>query len=606
MKTRYPILSTVVSLAILVVMLVAISSSAGAQTAPVVIAPNGGERYEMTDPIVIEWSAPDARALRVEYSPNGGRTWILIDSAVDASLGTLTFTPGYPTPFARVRITDVDRPELLDASDANFTILEAPSIAIFTPSESDRLIRGETYVINWLAGRIAHVNIEYSPTAGSPGSWQRIASNVDARRGYFVWTVPTALTALGKIRILDVDGPTIGETGIFSVVDPPAPQPALRVLRPNGGEVYTVGDVINVAWTSANVGPTVTIALSSDAGATWQDVVTNVPTSAGVASFTADAVLVPVPGTRFRVRVLSSNGTSDASDANFEIRRLVAPRITVLYPNGGERFETDSTIAVTWTAVDISGTVDIEYSPDAGATWTSIGSADAATGTISWEIPDELTDSALVRVIGGPIGDSSNAVFAIVEPESNVSIVVLTPNDATEEWREATIATITWTATGVARVDITLSTDGGASWSTTIAQNIPATPGSFTWRVPHLADTNLTSLLVRVSVAGGSAPFDYSNAPFRFRPTFAAVDGELAHSRILVAPNPARSQARVEWRGSMRALYLFDMSGTIVRSMQLDGDRRDAVLDLEALPRGTYLCELRGDAVRERIRLVVR
>ena len=242
---------------------------ASAQQAPVVLAPNGGESYEMTDPVVVRWSAPDSRAVRVEYSPNGGRIWIVVDSAVDASLGTLSFMPGYPTLFGRIRVTDVDRDDLFDLSDGVFTVLEAPSIAIYSPAEQDRVIRGSTHVITWLAGRIARVHIEYSPTGGTPGSWQRLATSVDARRGWYEWAVPTTLTSLGKIRILDADGPTIGETGIFQIVDPITPRPFIRLLVPDGGEVYTVGDDITIAWAAS--GPTANIAvdLSSDDGATW-------------------------------------------------------------------------------------------------------------------------------------------------------------------------------------------------------------------------------------------------------------------------------------------------------------------------------------------------
>jgi hypothetical protein len=596
----------------LLAIVAALSTNAFAQSLAV-IAPNGGERYEMTEPVVVAWTAPATRALRIEFSPNGGRTWILVQSDVDATIGSLSFTPGYPTPFGRIRISDVDDPSRFDLSDGVFTILEAPSIAIYTPAEADRLIRGESYVISWLAGRIARVNIEYNAAAVAGGTWVRIASNVDALRGYFVWTVPSALTALGRIRILDANGPTIGETGTFSIVDPPPPTAppvpvvSIRVQRPNGGEVFTVGDAITVSWASSNIGPTVTVALSSDGGATWTNVVTGAPSSAGVATFTASSAVVPSPGTNFRVRVTSSDGATDASDASFEIRRLVQPKITVIAPNGGEVFATDSTTDVTWTAVDISGSVDVEYSLDDGATWLPIASASAAAGTLRWDIPDELTARGRVRVVGGPIGDTSDAAFSIVEPESNLLIEVLSPNERTIEWAEATTATITWRALGVTRVDITLSTDGGASWGTTIAQNVAATPGAFDWRVPHLADTNLASLLVRVASTAGGSPFDYSDAPFRYRPTFADVDGDNAAARgIVVAPNPASTGAAVTWTRPMRSLRLFDATGALLEARELDRTQRAAGLRLDTRPAGLYVVELRGDDRVERVRMIVR
>jgi len=577
---------------------------ASAQQAPVVLAPNGGESYEMTDPVVVRWSAPESRAVRVEYSPNGGRIWIVVDSAVDASLGTLSFMPGYPTLFGRIRVTDVDRDDLFDLSDGVFTVLEAPSIAIYSPAEQDRVIRGSTHVITWLAGRIARVHIEYSPTGGTPGSWQRLATSVDARRGWYEWAVPTTLTSLGKIRILDADGPTIGETGIFQIVDPITPRPFIRLLVPDGGEVYTVGDDITIAWAAS--GPTANIAvdLSSDDGATWTRIITR-PSGPAISSIVWSSATppAPAPGRTYRIRVTTELG-SDASDGSFELRRRIVPTITVLFPNGGESFPTDTTINVTWSVADLAGTLDIGYSLDAGATWRAIGSADAAAGSIAWAIPDSTTRQALVRVVAGPIGDTSNAVFSIVEPEEDSFIEVLSPNLPTDEWAEGSFAMVRWRSAGVAKVDIALSTDGGASWGRTIAQGMTATIGQYEYRVPHLADTVLTSLLVRVNATGASAPFDYSNATFRYRPTIAGVRRDIARERLMLAPNPAVSSVRVGWTRPASRLRMLDVQGRVVRDVEVARDSRDAILS-ELRP-GVYLLELSGGEEIELGRLVVR
>jgi hypothetical protein len=582
------------------------AASALAQRAPVVLAPNGGERYEMTDPVVVRWSAPDARAVRVEYSPNGGRIWIVIDTAVNASLGTLTFMPGYPTLFGRVRVTDVDRPTLFDDSDGNFIVLEAPSIAIYSPSEGDRVVRGSTHVITWLAGRIARVNIEYSPNGGSPGSWQRLATGIDARRGFFEWSVPSTLTTMGKIRILDADGPTIGETGLFQIVDPVSTQPFVRLLVPNGGEVYTVGDDITIAWASSGPTSNISIDLSSDAGATWRNIITR-PTGPAITSIVwpSGTAPAPTPGRDYRIRVTTELG-ADASDASFELRRRIVPKITVLSPNGGESYATDTTIDVRWSAVDLSGNLDIAYSLDAGATWRPIGTADAAVGSIRWPIPDTLTTKALVRVVAGPIGDTSDAVFSIIEPLEDSWIEVLSPNVSTDEWAEGSLAIVRWRSSGVTSVDITLSTDGGASWGRTIAQGVTATTGQYEYRVPHLADTVLTSLLVRVAASGRSAPFDYSNMTFRYRPTIAGIRGELIGTPLGLAPNPATTGARVTWRNAAGELRIFDASGRAVRSLELSREDRAADLEVGALARGVYVVEVRGVVGVERARLIVR
>jgi len=80
--------------------------------------------------------------------------------------------------------------------------------------------------------------------------------------------------------------------------------------------------------------------------------------------------------------------------------------------------------AITWTHnYDAAQTFDIDFSPDAGATWTPLAlhvqAATATTGSFTWTVGGNATPRALIRV--GPSGrpgdgDTSDVPFAVAFP----------------------------------------------------------------------------------------------------------------------------------------------------------------------------------------------
>jgi parallel beta-helix repeat protein len=100
----------------------------------------------------------------------------------------------------------------------------------------------------------------------------------------------------------------------------------------------------------------------------------------------------------------------------------VPPRVTVLYPNGGEVVFGE--LAIQWTAFDdltlnLNGTIRIEYSPDNGSSWFEIASQQDNTGMYLWNttiVPDG--NKYLIRVNAtdefyNTGSDTSNATFSI-------------------------------------------------------------------------------------------------------------------------------------------------------------------------------------------------
>jgi hypothetical protein len=177
---------------------------------------------------------------------------------------------------------------------------------------------------------------------------------------------------------------------------------------------------------------------------------------------------------------------------------ITPPTATVTSPNGGETWTANTVHNITWTANDNVGVtaIDLAYSTDGGATYTTIATGLANTGSYAWTVPDQQTANALVQVVAhdaaGNTGvDASNAAFTISAPDTTAPVVTVTSPNGGESWAAGSVHNITWTATddvGVTGVDLYYSTDGGATF-TAIATGV-ANTGSYAWTVPNAATTN--------------------------------------------------------------------------------------------------------------------
>jgi hypothetical protein len=99
---------------------------------------------------------------------------------------------------------------------------------------------------------------------------------------------------------------------------------------------------------------------------------------------------------------------------------LVAPTVTVVYPNGGEAFEPGDFIDIQWVATDNNAvdSISIFYSENNGTDFTLIASSEPNDSTYQWTAPDISSDSCLVRVVAYDPAlltgeDVSDAIFTI-------------------------------------------------------------------------------------------------------------------------------------------------------------------------------------------------
>jgi hypothetical protein len=186
---------------------------------------------------------------------------------------------------------------------------------------------------------------------------------------------------------------------------------SVAVRSPNGSEVLHVGFNHVITWLTSGKVDTVTIQYSVDAGTNWFMVAYAIKNTGSylwaVPDDVSDNCLVKVSET-------ATGDPVDSSDAVFSISN--EPILVVTAPNGGEKWAVGSAHNILWRSGGAVGDVKIEYSTDAGTTYTSITDATANTGAYAWVVPDAVSDLCVVRITDAAVStvtDMSDLVFSI-------------------------------------------------------------------------------------------------------------------------------------------------------------------------------------------------
>ncbi len=87
--------------------------------------------------------------------------------------------------------------------------------------------------------------------------------------------------------------------------------------------------------------------------------------------------------------------------------------IKVTYPIGGESLIPNKGERIHWDAYGNTGTFNLDYSTDNGATWTNFSNAPGDERNAAWTVPNVNTADALVRVTRGTQSDQSDAGFNV-------------------------------------------------------------------------------------------------------------------------------------------------------------------------------------------------
>ncbi|MDP4287876.1 MAG: M12 family metallo-peptidase [Bacteroidota bacterium] len=97
-------------------------------TTLILISPRGSESYRADSLVSINWSFAHVATVALEYSPDGGSSWMPIASAVPATDGQYTWpVPNVKSDRMMVRVMDELDPAIADTSLLFFSVIPSPS-----------------------------------------------------------------------------------------------------------------------------------------------------------------------------------------------------------------------------------------------------------------------------------------------------------------------------------------------------------------------------------------------------------------------------------------------------------------------------------------------
>lgn len=182
-----------------------------------------------------------------------------------------------------------DRPTFDVPGDAS------PRADVRDPDGGERLVPGETFTIRWAASDDVGI-ADQDLFLIRDGQATPIAAGLPATARSFEWTVPdlpSHINALVELRVRD----TVGQDVVarsrypFSIAGPTDPYVMLQLIAPAGGESYSAGETVQIAWVTESYWTESGYSLeySLDGGKTFDYIDAAVPPGARSYSWTAPA-----------------------------------------------------------------------------------------------------------------------------------------------------------------------------------------------------------------------------------------------------------------------------------------------------------------------------
>jgi len=231
-------------------------------------------------------------------------------------------------------------------------------------------------------------------------------------------------------------------------------KPSTKVLSPNGGEEWAIGETRRVSWQSSTV-KYVRIYIYDEtiSGSGSTNYIFDGALSADTGYYDWTIQQSQLPGgnslpRNYRIRI---DGLTDpdlgaeplvqgSSDNTFRISSVVQPFITVISPNGGERWQRGRTYNIQWQS---SGVEKLYISSAAYDEFEHkflmnnlAQDISASSGTYSWEIPStwpigerykiEIGAEFTIATEQSGLTDESNNYFSIIEPSVAVPSIAIT------------------------------------------------------------------------------------------------------------------------------------------------------------------------------------
>jgi len=443
-----------------------------------------------------------------------------------------------------------------------------PTISILAPTTGEILTTYSTYDIKWQQENLAGYKVDIAAirynTTGFEQQPVTIATGVDASLGTYAWSVPYTMgaqtwrikissnftTSLSQIKT--GAGYTEAQGGYFKINH----GKRIKVEAPNGGQTLNYDTTYNIRWITGNI-TTVNISLVNSATGAQYTIATNVPsaTTDFIYSYSFKPTTVYPQGSyKFLIADSSDATIKDYSDNDFTIGNTVAT-CTENWScdpwsacSNSMRTKKCTDLNNCGTTVNKPATSEYCSSWSCTPNWTCTWSAcvngwksetctdsnncgtvsPASTKTCTTCAPNWVCEwgacvngyktKSLVDKNNCGQSSSTSGVVCTTEvascTDAGSSITTDAPNGGETLYAGDTY-NIRWTSNGLSTVNINLQnySTGGLYYS--IARNVPASQGSYSWRVGYTVDNVLVPSGENYKIlVGYGDKNDYSNNYF--------------------------------------------------------------------------------------------
>ncbi|MDK9699210.1 MAG: hypothetical protein OEM52_03535 [bacterium] len=407
-----------------------------------VTAPNGGESFVTGQATNITWTSSAVTgnvAIRLNRNYPSGTWESISDNAVNNGIYPWSVS-GLASTTARIRITSIVIPAVGDTSNANFTITQ-PSITVTSPNGGEIWALGTPHNVTWSSsGVTGAVSIQLN--RGYPtGTWETLTDST-TNDGSYSWTLTGATSSTARIRIRSYYDPFLGDSSNANFTI--SALPSVEVIIPNGGEQWNIGTQQVIRWLATGFSGNLRIELNRDyPSGTWTSLWSNALNDSN------QTWTVTAPATanaRIRIRSAVDTTIGDTSNTNFAV--VIAPRLTVTAPNGGETATIGANYNITWTSQAYSNAVAIDLNRSyPSENWEILTDSTANDSLYQWAVTGAVSTTARIRIRSyndAALADTSNANFTIAMPPN---ILVVAPNGG-ESWVLGSQQIIQWIGTG--------------------------------------------------------------------------------------------------------------------------------------------------------------
>ncbi|MFZ4707999.1 MAG: T9SS type A sorting domain-containing protein [Bacteroidales bacterium] len=325
---------------------------------------------------------------------------------------------------------------------------------------------------------------------------------------------------------------------IFSMVlTAPVLASTLTIQTPNGGEVWTVGEVEIATWSGQNLSGIVKIEFSYDGGTNWW-LQGEVPCGPNGGNASIAVPNISTTNAILRITDVANPSVSDISDAPFTV---YVPQIIIWEPSANSAVFVNSLSQVYWI-LNVSGItlLNADISIDNGQTFTPVAqNMNAQAGFTYLNLSNTPSNACILKLYNAlnPSQYGLSDVFSI----SPLPVYTLTSPAGGEIVNTLSPFTITWTVDNpyTPYNYLEYSADNGITWEVIGNGSSQGNSGSYEWTTPNV---NSEQCLIRITDSYAYSSADTSAAftimPYPETPVCMVSVDSLTNHNVIIWEKP--------------------------------------------------------------------